>query len=374
MTTVVSNLSKTFPAPSGPVQALRDVNLTIDPGESVAIIGRNGAGKSTLLQIVAGVLAPTTGTVKRPSTVASLLELGSGFHPDLTGAENLELGVALSALTTPLIRDRVSDIIEFSGLSDSLSQPVKHYSDGMKARLACSIAVHARPELLIVDEVLAVGDASFQRRVLTRIHELVSEGATLLLVTHSLDLARTAAGRAVWLENGTVFREGPAEAILDEYEATSSAGRRYTRDPAARIQQISVDPNRIEPNEGFVVTAELRTLRPSDDLAFRVDLRPVAGEEPWMRAVDELPEHRELNLVATTAPEPLGEVSEGRWSLEIHVDRVPVTDTDLEATLVISDGSGRIHDELTTALHIGDRPGRPKYVMTATVREAEPST
>jgi ABC-type polysaccharide/polyol phosphate transport system ATPase subunit len=367
--TVVENVHKTFHAPSGPLDALAGIDLIARPGESVAVIGRNGAGKSTLLQVVAGVLAPTSGTVRRPGRVASLLELGSGFHPDLTGAENLDLGIALASQTSPGTRLRTADIVEFSGLSESMDQPVKHYSDGMKARLACSIAVHTEPELLIVDEVLAVGDASFQRQVLTRIDELVGGGATLLLVTHSLDLARAAARRVLWLEHGRVFREGDAGPILDEYEATSSAGHRRHPDPSARIEDVAVDPGHIESGDGFVLRAALRTRRSSDDLRFRVDLRPVAGEEPWMRAVDELPEHRELNLVATTAPAELGALAEGRWALEVRVQSVPITATDLEATLVVSDGDGRIHDELTTGLGVGRHPGRPKYVMSATVPE-----
>lgn len=363
MTTTIRRVSKSYASPTGPVHALRDIDLVAEPGESVAIIGRNGAGKSTLLQVVAGVLAPTSGAVERPERVASLLELGSGFHPDLSGRENLDIGVALAALSARQVRTRIDQIVEFSGLADALDQPVKHYSDGMKARLACSIAVHAEPDLLVVDEVLAVGDASFQRQVLERIAEMTRRGTTLLLVTHSVDLARTTR-RCVWIEDGRVVQDGPAGPIIDEYEVTSSAGRRLHPDPSGSLERAGIEPAWIEPGDGFAMSATLRTTRPSSDLHVRVDLRPVVGDEPWMRSEDELPEHRDVNLVATTAPRPLGRLGTGRFDVEVVVERVPISETNLDATMVVVDAAGRIHDELSCELRIGEVPARPTYLMS----------
>ncbi len=365
--TVVAGVSKTYGSGPERVVALEHVDLEAAPGESIAIIGPTGAGKSTLLQIVAGVLSPTTGSVHRPAKAATMLELGSIFHPDLTGAENLELGLALAGLTTDIGHHRADEIVEFSGLEDAIDQPVKHYSDGMKARLACSIAVHTEPELLIVDEVLAVGDASFQRAVLTRIDELVDAGATLLLVTHSVDLARLTR-RAIWLEEGRVVRDGPSEEVLDEYEVTSSAGRRYASTPAAHLESIDVVPDHVPPGSGFTVRSTLRWVRTDLELAARVDVRPVVGDEPWMRSVDELPEHRDLNLVATSPPVAIGTAPAdgGRVEVELVVDALPVTPTELEVTLVLTGPRGEIHDELAAPLTVEGPPARPKYRMRVT--------
>lgn len=362
-TTVVSGVSKSYGAGEGRIVALEHIDLEAAPGDSISVIGRNGAGKSTLLQIVAGVLAPTTGTVRRPARVASMLELGSSFHPDLTGGENLELGLALAGLTSDIGVHRLDEILEFSGLADAVDQPVKHYSDGMKARLACSIALHTEPELLIVDEVLAVGDASFQREVLTRIDGLVGAGATLLLVTHSVDLARTTR-RTIWLDDGRVVRDGPTANIIDEYEVTSSAGRRYASRPAAQLERIQVYPDRIAPGSGFAVRSTLRRLRTDVELRARVDVRPVVGDEPWERSADELPEHRDVNLVATS---PLAAIdladTPDRVEVELAVDAMPITPTELEITLVITGPRGEIHDELAAQLTVLGPRDRPKYRM-----------
>lgn len=360
--TTVTHISKSFGAGPDAVHALRDVSLVAQPGESVSIIGRNGAGKSTLLQIIAGVLAPTSGTVTRPGSVASMLELGSGFHPDLTGAENLALGLALAGLTADIATVSIADIVEFSELGDAMRQPVKHYSDGMKARLACSIAVHTEPDLLIVDEVLAVGDASFQRQILTRVQDLLATGTTLLLVTHSVELARFTQ-HAIWLDQGEVIRVGDTATVLDEYELTSSGGRRFSSEPVARIERVDVDPPHIDPGSGVTVSATVRVLRGDIPLSVRTDLRPVKGDEPWMRKLDELPEHIDLNLVATTVPQRLPDLEPGRYDIQIAVDAVPITPTSLEVTIVVVDTSGLIHDELTTSLSIGRDPTRPSYVM-----------
>jgi ABC-type polysaccharide/polyol phosphate transport system ATPase subunit len=374
MAVEVRELTKTFQSAHGAVSALREVDFSVAAGQALGIIGRNGAGKSTLLQIVAGVLAPTSGTVLRPKRIASLLELGSGFHPDLTGEENLMMGVALASQTDHAISRRASEIIEFSGLGASaLRQPVKQYSDGMKARLACSIAVHGDVDLLIVDEALAVGDAAFQREVLTRIRGLRDGGTTLLLVTHSVDLARSACERVLWLEHGAVLRDGDAATVLDEYEATAARGRRYRRDPSVRIDALRVEPRVLQPGDGFRMTAQFEVNAPCENIQWRVDLRPVAGDEPWMRSQDELPEHRDVNLVASTMRHDLGALDPGRHSLRIDVPVVPITDSELEATLMLLDAAGSIHDELMETIRIGSALKRPTYRMTATSVSSEDS-
>lgn len=370
--TQVRDIAKTFGSGDGAVHALQGVSFDVGPGESIAIIGRNGAGKSTLLQIVAGVLAPTAGVVHRPARVASMLELGSGFHPDLTGDENLELGLSIASLTTDTSTVDLDEVVEFSGLGDALDQPVKHYSDGMKARLACSIAVHTEPDLLIVDEVLAVGDASFQREVLSKVHDLLEKGTTLLLVTHSVELARTTE-RAIWLDGGRPFRDGPTASILDEYEVTSSAARRYSSEPAARIERVEVEPGHIEPGDGFIVTARVRRLDRSVPLQVRVDLRPVVGEEPWMRKDTELAEHRDLNLVGTTGPRAVDDIEGEVIEVDVAVESLPITPTQLEVSFVLLDGDGVVHDELLSELEVGYPPGRAGYMMRLSRAGTAPS-
>jgi ABC-type polysaccharide/polyol phosphate transport system ATPase subunit len=368
-TTSVQDLSKTYGSGEHSVAALKGVSFEFGPGASLSIIGRNGAGKSTLLQLIAGVLAPSSGSIRRPARIASMLELGSGFHPDLTGRENLELGLAIAGLTTDRSSISVDEIVEFSELGDALTQPVKHYSDGMKARLACSIGVHTSPDLLIVDEVLAVGDASFQRQVLSKVHELLELGSSLLLVTHSVELARTTE-RAIWLDDGQVFRDGPTAAVLDEYEATSSSAKRYATVPNARVERLSIDPPKIEPGEGFTATARIRRLVSDIPVYARADLRPVVGEEPWMRKETELPEHRDLNLVATTGPQLIEDIGADLVEIVLRIESLPITATRLEVSLVLADESGAIHDELMSELKVGHPPGRVGYLMRITPSSA----
>jgi ABC-type polysaccharide/polyol phosphate transport system ATPase subunit len=365
----VSSVTKTFGRGASAVHALQDIDLSAAAGESVAIIGPNGAGKSTLLQIIEGVLVPTSGSVQRPARTSSLLEVGTSYHGDLSGLENLETSMALSGLGRSARRRLRDEVVEFSGVGAWIDEPLKHYSEGMKARLACSMAVHTEPDLLIIDEALAVGDASFQREILAKVDTLVSGGAALILVTHSLDLARTTR-RCLWLDNGVLFRDGQTSAVVEEYELTTSTGRRVCSDPAGRIERLALAPDWIEPGGGFAVTAVVRITRPNSRMAFRVDLRPTTGEEPWMRSPDERPEHRDVNLVATTGSRPLGELAAGPHQLRIEVDELHITPTRLEATLVLLGANDEIHDELGTDLQVGDGSGRPTFKMSLEPEEA----
>jgi len=201
--------------------ALREVNLRIEAGESVAIIGANGAGKSTLLSIAVGVTSPTDGTVVQRGRVAALLELGSGFHPDLTGRENIHLNAALLGYTRSRVQQAMDTIIDFAGIAEFIDEPLRTYSTGMMARLGFSVAVHLDPDILVLDEVLAVGDQEFQRKCMDKIGEFRRRGKTLLFVSHSPDAVRSLCRRAVWLEMGRLRRDGDAEDVLAEYRATT---------------------------------------------------------------------------------------------------------------------------------------------------------
>jgi lipopolysaccharide transport system ATP-binding protein len=203
--------------------ALRGVSLQIQRGEVVGIIGGNGAGKSTMLKLLSRITVPTEGCIRINGRIASLLEVGTGFHPELTGRENIFLnGAILGMRRTEIIR-RFDEIVEFSEIGEFLDTPVKRYSSGMYVRLAFSVAAHLEPEILIVDEVLAVGDAAFQRKCLAKISSFARSGRTVLFVSHNHDAVRNLCDRAVWLKNGHVQEDGPAGLVVDNYfEAISS--------------------------------------------------------------------------------------------------------------------------------------------------------
>jgi lipopolysaccharide transport system ATP-binding protein len=197
--------------------ALRDVSFDIRKGETVGIIGRNGSGKSTLLQIICGTLAPTAGTVETTGRVAALLELGSGFNPEFTGRENVYMNAAVLGLSPEEICDRFDDIAAFAEIGDFIDQPIKTYSSGMVVRLAFAVSVCAEPEILVVDEALAVGDIAFQQKCLQQLADLRDNGTTVLLVTHDIMLTRNYCSRVAYLDGGVVKQIGDPEVVGEVY-------------------------------------------------------------------------------------------------------------------------------------------------------------
>ncbi len=208
---------------SEPFWALREVSFELEAAEALAIIGPNGAGKSTLLSIVVGVTTPTSGTVYRHGRVGALLELGSGFHPDLTGRENIHLNASLMGLSRARLRERLESIVEFSGLASFIDEPVRTYSSGMVARLGFSVAVHIDPEILILDEVLAVGDQNFRKKCEEKVAEFTRQGKTLLFVSHGLDAVSSMCRRAIWLDKGRIRMDGPVREVISAYRAADQA-------------------------------------------------------------------------------------------------------------------------------------------------------
>lgn len=197
--------------------ALSDVGFELKRGEALGIIGHNGSGKSTLLQIVAGVLEPSAGSIEVNGRVAALLELGSGFNPELTGRENVRVNAAILGLTATQIRERMGDILAFADIDDYIDEPVKTYSSGMALRLAFAVQVHTDPDILIVDEALAVGDAAFQAKAMARIDQILSRGTTLLFVGHDLNAVKAFCHRAMLLEKGRIVLEGLPDEVITEY-------------------------------------------------------------------------------------------------------------------------------------------------------------
>ncbi len=204
--------------------ALKDVSLQIKQSEVVGIIGRNGAGKSTLLKILSRITFPTTGRVRITGRTASLLEVGTGFHQELTGRENIFLNGAILGMTRAEIIHKFDDIVEFSGVEEFLDTPVKRYSSGMYIRLAFAVAAHLEPEILLVDEALAVGDAAFQRKCLGKMENLAQSGRTVLFVSHNMEAVRTLCQRAILLDEGKVRADGDVEAVVEDYFARFAAG------------------------------------------------------------------------------------------------------------------------------------------------------
>jgi len=201
------------------LEVLKGVDFSVSQGECVAVIGKNGAGKSTLLSLLARIYRPSEGDVAIHGRVAPLLELGAGFHPDLSGLENIYFNGVILGLTRAQIQERLPQIVEFSELGDHIGAPVRTYSSGMQARLGFSVAVHVDAEILIVDEVLAVGDYNFERKCFAKIDEFRKRGGTILLVSHQLDLVKKIADRVVWLRAGVVVMDGAPDEVVEAYLA-----------------------------------------------------------------------------------------------------------------------------------------------------------
>jgi len=201
--------------------AIRELSFRIDHGESVGIIGTNGAGKSTLLGLIAGAVFPTVGRVTVHGRIGALLELGAGFHADLTGRENVYLNASLLGLNRKEVEERFPAIVAFSELDEFIDVQLRNYSSGMHVRLGFSVAVHIDPDILLIDEALSVGDAGFQHKCIDRITGFREEGKTLLFVSHSPTLVRRLCDRVIWLEHGRLHMDGPAEAVLAAYAEKS---------------------------------------------------------------------------------------------------------------------------------------------------------
>jgi lipopolysaccharide transport system ATP-binding protein len=236
--------------------ALKDINFHVDPGDVVGIVGANGAGKSTLLKVLSRITEPTQGRVVLNGRVASLLEVGTGFHPELTGRENIYLNGTILGMSRAEIHRKFDEIVAFAEVERFLDTPVKRYSSGMYVRLAFAVAAHLEPEILIVDEVLAVGDSQFQRKCLGKL-ETVSrtEGRTVLFVSHQLGTVRQLCKRGLLLRSGQLIHTGTADEVVDAYTRTQSEGSHlgYKASPAARIRELHVSSAQASTPEGDAV-------------------------------------------------------------------------------------------------------------------------
>jgi lipopolysaccharide transport system ATP-binding protein len=247
--------------------ALRDVSFDVAPGDVVGIIGRNGAGKSTLLKILSRITEPTAGRVTLRGRVASLLEVGTGFHPELTGRENIFLNGAILGMTRQEIRRNFDSIVSFAEVERFLDTPVKRYSSGMYVRLAFAVAAHLEPDILVIDEVLAVGDAEFQKKSLGKMHDVSRGGRTVLFVSHNMAAVQALCTRAIWLDRGQVAEAGATQPVIARYlqgakPVDDGGGRPRLLGNAIELRRISVTPNPVASGGALDVSITLGATAP----------------------------------------------------------------------------------------------------------------
>jgi ABC-2 type transport system ATP-binding protein len=321
--------------------ALQGVEFTVREGETVGLLGHNGSGKSTLLKCIAGILRPTTGSIRTAGRIAALLELGSGMHPDLTGRENVFLNGSILGLSRRDIERRFDDIVAFAEIGEFIDNQVKHYSSGMSARLGFAVAVNVEPNILLVDEVLAVGDESFQRKCRDRIKRFQREGRTILVVTHVPDLVRQMCDRAVVLDQGEMVIVGdPAEGVLAYRDALMRRGVSLADVETARIltNAVKITDVRIEypgNSRGHVVSGQsarvvilYEAAEPIEDVVFAINIYDRQG-----------------NLLLGTNSELLGTdlgVVSGYGELAFELGTVPLLDGLYEVHVGVHSSDGGI--------------------------------
>jgi ABC-type polysaccharide/polyol phosphate transport system ATPase subunit len=273
-----------FPKRSAQMWALRNVSFHVNEGEALGIVGHNGAGKTTILKILAGITTPTAGQITIRGRLAALVEVSSGFHPELTGSENVYLHGAMLGMRRSEIRRKLDSIVEFAGVGRYIEVPVKRYSSGMYVRLGFAIAAHLDPDILLLDEVLAVGDAAFQAKCLERIAELRKQGRTIVFISHNLAAVHHLCDRALLLSHGSILSDGPARQVIDEYQQIAFAGQGMSEDEDKECdsgklaQSIGISfssPDSVEGiRTGYPLVARLsyKASRDIPDAVFRVSI------------------------------------------------------------------------------------------------------
>lgn len=289
-------------------RALDDVSFALPRGQGLAIVGENGAGKSTLLKILAGITAPTCGEVRVRGTVASILELGSGFHPELTGRQNIILNGAMLGLAEERLKERLPDIVAFSELGDFIDQPVKVYSTGMAMRLGFSIATQVEPDILIIDEALSVGDGYFQKKCMDRLLHFVGRGGTLLFCSHAMYYVSAFCQQALWMRNGRVAALGPVLDVVREYENFLVAKSAAT---AAASPEAPPEPLRTGPAR--LTEVRFASGNPADPM--------FASESPWELEIEWESESPRLAFHVGVGVNRIDDVEV--FSFATHVDGLP---------------------------------------------------
>lgn len=332
-------------------RALDDVSLEIPEGTMYALVGHNGSGKSTLLRIIANIYKPTSGSVTTSGRISTLLELGAGFHPDLTGRENIYMNATILGMGKKQIDRVYDDIVAFAGIEDFIDSPVKIYSSGMYVRLGFSVAVHVDPEILIIDEVIAVGDAEFQRRCFDHLYGLRKKGVTIVVVTHGLDTVESMCDGAAWLDHGVLQLTGTGaevtQAYMDKVNAAERA-QRDERDEVARAEAVSAGLDSATAQAEDVVVDRVEFVdadgRPID---FAVHRQPMAIRIHYdaVRPVTNpvfgiaLYSASQVHLTGTNTKIDLVDTGtiRGQGHVDFAIDTLPLTPGDYELTVAISD-------------------------------------
>ena len=334
------------------VVALEDVSFRVEPGSAIGLVGRNGSGKTTLLRLLSGIIKPTSGRVDVGGRVGSLLELGAGFHPDLTGRENVFLNGSIHGLTRAYVREQLDEIVAFAGLEEFIDLPVRTYSSGMYMRLGFAIAAHINADLLLLDEVFAVGDEQFQRKCFGKIFEFKQRGGTIVFVSHDASAVERLCDRAILLRSGAVEFDGPTHDAIVRYRQLL-AGDRDPAERGAGLKEWGSGEARIEDVELLGADGEARTqFLAGESLSLRVKIisaRPL----PPPRLSFELRDASGL-LVAGEG-QPTGELGwdEGTTSLAVRfeVEHLPLADGRFSLRLGLTDESGeRLYHWLDDAL------------------------
>ena len=347
--------------------ALRDVSLEIPPATTFGLIGHNGSGKSTLLRCIAGIYQPTKGTVSVGGRISALLELGAGFHPDLTGKENIYLNAAILGLSKKEIDSVFDDIVDFSGIGGFIDAPVKVYSSGMFVRLGFSVAVHVNPEILLIDEVVAVGDEEFQRRCFEHIHTLRRSGVTIVLVSHSLGLVQSMCDHAAWFDHGEIRAMGTSTEAATAYLSKVNADEQTDAAPAAE----GITDDVLRRGSGEIRFADIAVLdatgtrtmfaMPGEEITVRMEFSCTSPVVDPMFGVGIRHENGQLMSLKTTLDSPIdpGTVrTDG--VVEFHVPRLPLlTGRYFINVYAVDSHSTHVYDEIEHGLTLNVR-GEPK--------------
>lgn len=340
------------------IWALRDVSFDVDQGEVVGIIGRNGAGKSTLLKVLSRITHPTHGSVKVVGRAAALLEVGTGFHSELTGRENVYLNGSILGMSKKEIDAQFDDIVSFAGVERFVDTPIKRYSSGMELRLGFAVAAHLSPDVMFVDEVLAVGDAEFQKKCLNAMADLRSGGRTVLFVSHNMAAIENLCARAIWIDQGQIKQDGPAKEVIRNYLATfaETGGASYDlTDVRARIGTGEV---RFTGLEFLDAEGQVRNMiRSGDSIVFRMHYQAHKRVQNAHFGVDL---YSALGTMITSvntwsAGFEIPPLEPGRGHVDVQIDSLPVLPGDYHLTLWLASVGGD-YDKLDYCAHMSVEP------------------